>query len=70
MATNRGKLKRNKAMIFVLLPAFVFFFIFGWSMYWIGDQKRTDTIQRKQPKKDNVTLMPMVFEEPQEVKNA
>ena len=70
MTANRGKLKRNKATVFVLLPAFVFFFIIGWSMYWIGGQKRTDMIQYKQPKKDNVTLMAMAFEEPQEVKNA
>ena len=57
-------------MVFFLLPAFVFFFIIGWSMYWIGDQKGTDTKQRKQPKKDNVTLMAMAFEEPQKVKSA
>ena len=39
----------------------------GWSMYWIGDQKRPDMIQRKPPKKDNVTIMPIVYEETQEI---
>ncbi len=53
-------------MIIMLLPALIVIFIIGWFMYWMGDQKRSDKIQRKQPKKDYVTIMPIVFEEPQE----
>jgi hypothetical protein len=57
-------------MIIMLLPALIFIFVMGWCMYWIGDQKRSDKIQHKPPKKDNVSIMPIVFEEPQEIINA
>lgn len=76
MATSKGKRKRNKAMIIMLLPMLIVIFIIGWFMYWMGDEKRTDKIQhkppkqQKQPEKDNVTIMPIVFEEPQEIPNS
>jgi hypothetical protein len=54
----------------MLLPALIVIFIIGWFMYWMGDQKRSDKIQHKPPKKDNVTIMPIAFEEPQEKRNA
>ena len=56
-------------MIIMLLPVIVFIFLMGWYMYWIGDQKRPDKIQRKPLKKDNVTFMPIVREETQEIVN-
>jgi len=56
-------------MIAMLLPALIFIAIIGWCMYWIGDQKRPDKIQRKPLKKDNVTIMPIVYEETQEIVN-
>jgi hypothetical protein len=62
-------------MIIMLLPVIIFIFLMGWSMYWIGDQKRPAKRQRKPLKKekdnvkDNVTIMPIVYEEPQEIAN-
>jgi hypothetical protein len=60
-------------MIAMLLPALIFILIMGWCMYMIGDQKRPDKIQRKPLKKDNVrdnvTIMPIVYEETQEIVN-
>jgi hypothetical protein len=67
--TSKGKRKRSKAMIILLLPALMFIFIMGWCLCWIGDQKRTDTTQRKTPKKDNVSFLPIVLEEEQEIMN-
>jgi Tfp pilus assembly protein PilO len=57
-------------MIIMLLPALIFIFIMGWFLYWMGDQKRTDKIQRKPPEKDHVSIKPIVFEEPEEIRNA
>jgi len=56
-------------MIIMLLPTILFIFLIGWCMYFIGDQKRPDKIQRKPPKKDNVTIMPIIYEETQEIIN-
>ena len=59
-------------MIIMLLPALIFIFLMGWCMYCIGDQKRPDKIQRKPIKKesgDNVTIMPIIYEETQEIIN-
>ena len=53
----------------MLLPALIFIFIMGWCLYWIGDQKKPDKIKRKSAKKDNVTFMPIVQEETQEIMN-
>ena len=41
----------------------------GWSTYWIDEQKRPKKINRKTPKKDNVTFMPIVLEEKPEIVN-
>jgi len=62
-----SKSKRGKAMIIMLFPLLIFVFIIGWCIYWIGSQKRTDKTRRKQPKKGNVTIMPMILEETQEI---
>jgi len=70
LVTSKGKRKRSKAMIIMLLPALIFIFIMGWFLYWMGDQKRTDKIQRKPPEKDHVSIKPIVFEEPEEIINA
>ena len=56
-------------MVIMLLPAILSIFLIGWSMYSIGNQKRPDKIQRKPLKKDNVTIMPIVYEETQEIVN-
>ncbi len=60
-------------MIIMLLPALIFIFLIGWCMYCISDQKRPAKKQRKPLKKDNirdnVTLLPIVYEETQEIVN-
>jgi heme/copper-type cytochrome/quinol oxidase subunit 2 len=66
LVASKGKRKRSKAMTIMLLPMLIVIFIIGWFMYCMGDQKRSDKIQHKPPKKDYVTIMPIVFEEPQE----
>jgi hypothetical protein len=61
--------KRNRAIVALLLPAIVFLWIIGWSLYWIGHQQ--DKKQDSQParQKDNVHLMPVMLEEPEEISN-
>ena len=69
MTIPRGK--RNKAVIVLLLPAIIFLWIVGWSLYWIGHQKETRKAQPSSyPKEeDHVSLIPMVLEEPLEMEN-
>jgi hypothetical protein len=33
------KLRLKRWQIFLLLPAIIFLFMIGWSLYWIGQQK-------------------------------
>ncbi len=54
-------------MMIILFPALAFMFIIGWCMYCKGDQKRTQKTQRKPPKKDNITITPIIPEDPQEI---
>lgn len=67
----REKRKRNKAVIFLLLPAIIFLWIIGWSLYWIGHQKEPRKAQpSSSPKEeDYVSLIPIVLEEPSEIEN-
>jgi hypothetical protein len=60
--------KPNKSIIILLLPMLIAVFILGWFMYASGDRKRLDKIQRKLPKKDSVSFLPIVFEEKQEMR--
>ena len=74
MKAKKGRLKRNNIMTLLLLPVVIFIFLLGWSMYWIGDQKRPKkrtekTKREKPPKKDNVTFMPIILEEKPEMTN-
>ncbi|HKM60677.1 MAG TPA: hypothetical protein VJY36_07380 [Candidatus Bathyarchaeia archaeon] len=61
MAIKNPRRKRSN-IAFLFLPALIFIFYMGWSQYWIGDQKRPKPKNRTAPKKDNVTLLPAVFE--------
>jgi len=75
LAASKRRHKRNKAMRIMLLPVMIFMFLIGWSMYWIGNRKRPVKRQRKPLKKekdnvkDNVTVIPIVYEEPEEIAN-
>jgi hypothetical protein len=59
--------KRSNKMALLLLPALIFIFFMGWSMYWIGNQKKPELAKRTAPKKDNVTLLPAVLEETEQM---
>jgi hypothetical protein len=64
------KRKPSKFAIILLLPALISILIMGWGltcMGYQGLQKSNYNIQNKLPRKDNVTIMPIVFEEPQEI---
>jgi len=32
--------KRNRVALFLVMPLAVFFWVFGWSLYWIGSKKK------------------------------
>jgi hypothetical protein len=67
----REKRRRNKAIVVLLLPAIIFLWIIGWSLYWIGHQKEPRQAQpSSSPKEeDHVSLIPIVLEEPLEIEN-
>ena len=74
MKVKKGRRKRNRAMTLFLLPVLIFIFLMGWSMYWVGSQKRplkrAKKTKLKEPsKKDNVTFMPIILEEKPEITN-
>jgi len=52
-----------------LLPVLAFIFLIGWCMYWAGGRKRKEKPEAKTPQKDNVTLLPAIFEDVQEIEN-
>ena len=41
-------------------------FIMGFFLSVVGEEKRTNEIRREQPKKDYITIMPIVYEEQKE----
>jgi len=74
LKAKKGRRKRNRIMTLFLLPVLIFIFFMGWSMYWIGGQKRPDkgakkTKLKEPSKKDNVTFMPIILEEKPEITN-
>jgi hypothetical protein len=56
-------------MMIMLFPALIFMVFMGWCMYWVSNRKRPENARRTAPKKDNVTLMDVVFEETQQMIN-
>ncbi len=71
MKKLRDRRKRNKAIIVLLLPAIIFVWIVGWSLYWIGHQKESRKAQPSSPSKeeDYVSLIPIFLEDPSEIEN-
>jgi hypothetical protein len=55
-------------MVILLLPALIFIGFIGWCMYSMGNPKP----KRQKPsyKRDNVTLLPIVFEDQQQIRNS
>jgi hypothetical protein len=54
-------------MRILFLPLLIPTFFMGWALYSMGYQKGGYKKQQKLLKKDNVTIMPIVFEEQQEI---
>jgi hypothetical protein len=52
----------------MLLPALIFIGFMGWCMYALGSQKHTQ--KKLQNTKDNVTLVPLIFEEQEQIRNS
>jgi len=68
LATTKQKKKRSKIPI-MLLPALIVMFLIGWCMYYFGGQKKSRKIQPKPNRKDNLTFIPINYEETQEIIN-
>jgi len=69
LVDSKGKRKRNRGVTMALLPVLAFIFLIGWCMYWAGGRKRKEKPEAKTPQKDNVTLLPAIFEDSQEIEN-
>jgi hypothetical protein len=52
----------------MLLPALIFIGFMGWCMYALDNQKHTQ--KKLQNTKDNVTLVPIIFEEQEQIRNS
>jgi len=61
------KRKRNRLLAIMLFPELIFIGFIGWCLYSMGNRKPKQ--QRTPNKKDNVTLMPIVFEDQPQIKN-
>jgi Tfp pilus assembly protein PilO len=59
--------KRNRALVALLLPAIIFLWIVGWSLYWIGHQQERKQKPQHTRLKENVHLVPVLLEEPEEM---
>ncbi len=73
MVANRRRSKRSKAIKIMFLPLLSFMFIIGWSMAWLGHKKENKSqhkISENAPKTDNVTIMPIVFEDQEQLELA
>ncbi|MCJ7559376.1 hypothetical protein MUO79_01995 [Candidatus Bathyarchaeota archaeon] len=44
--------KRNRGILFLMLPLVVFFWFFGWSLYWIGSKKEVVKPRQKSDYKE------------------
>lgn len=67
MSVKKSRRKRSNRMAFLLLPALIFIFFMGWSMYWTGSKKTQKHPKTKALEKENVTLLPAVFEETEQI---
>jgi hypothetical protein len=52
----------------MLLPALILIGFMGWCMYAMDNQKLTQ--KKPQNTRDNVTLLPIIFEEQEQIRNS
>ena len=56
MKIQKNTRKRRKTLTLFLLPALAFIWLVGWSLYWVGLQRKT--IEKEQAISEyNVTMM-------------
>ena len=68
MRVTKQTRKRNRLVVALMLPALIFVWLVGWSMYWLGHKREDKRRTKPAPKEDNVTLIPAVaLEEPEKV---
>jgi hypothetical protein len=56
-------------MLAMLFPALIFLFMIGWYISLLGNDEKTGKKQNNPLKKDNVSILPVIFEEKQEITN-
>ena len=39
--------KRNRVTLFLIMPLVVFFWVFSWSLYWMGSNKKLSKLGKK-----------------------
>jgi flagellar basal body-associated protein FliL len=63
--TPHGKVKtvRRRTLILLLLPALLFLWVVGWSMYWTGNQQTTSKQGHKKERKDVEIIPNLLYEQ-------
>jgi hypothetical protein len=54
---------RRRTLILLLLPALLFLWIVGWTMYWTGDQQTTSKQAYKKERKDVEIIPNLLYEQ-------
>jgi Tfp pilus assembly protein PilO len=44
--------KQSRVALFLMMPLAVFFWILGWSLYWIGSNKKLTELEKRNSSKD------------------
>jgi hypothetical protein len=69
LVSRKVRSKHSRFALILLLPALIFIGGAGWCLYALGDNHKA--IQRepiRSTQKDNVTLLPIILEEQQEIR--
>jgi len=67
LKTQKDTHERRKTLTLILLPALALIWLVGWSLYWIGFQRKT-TEKEQASNENNVTMM-IIPKEKIEVRN-
>jgi len=54
---------RRKTLILLLLPALLFLWIVGWTMYWTGNQQTTSKQAHKKERKNVEIISNLLYEQ-------
>jgi len=44
--------KQSRVALFLMMPLVVFFWVLGWSLYWIGSKKKLTEPEKRNSSKD------------------